>query len=292
MNFLQYIVTHISEQTGTRFSPPQHRANSFDTINQTTRLTDGQQDWFVKTNSANKLDMFEAEAEGLNAMHNTQSIRVARALCTGSYEDNSYIVIEYIHSGRATRHSQAMAGERLAAMHREVAKQFGWHRNNTIGATFQRNTWTDDWITFWRDQRLNFQLELAAQNGFSGRLQSSGERLLSCFHHLIDHAPQASLLHGDLWSGNISYNLQGEPVIFDPACYFGDREADIAMTELFGGFNANFYTAYNATWPLDTGYQTRKSLYNLYHILNHLNLFGAGYAGQAQNLIDRLLSEC
>jgi len=109
---------------------------------------------------------------------------------------------------------------------------------------------------------------------------------------LIDHDPQPSLLHGDLWGGNITFDAHGQPVIFDPAVYYGDREAELAMTELFGGFGRDFYAAYDAAWPLDRGYATRKTLYNLYHILNHANLFGGGYAGQAQRMIDQLLAEC
>jgi hypothetical protein len=130
-------------------------------------------------------------------------------------------------------------------------------------------------------QRLGFQLDLAARGGYGGRLQQRGGLLLDRLGALFDHAPAASLLHGDLWGGNFSGDADGNPVIFDPACYYGDREADIAMTELFGGFSARFYDAYDAAWPLDAGYETRKTLYNLYHILNHLNLFGGGYATQA-----------
>ena len=176
-------------------------------------------------------------------------------------------------------------------MHRHTAERFGWERDNTIGATHQANAWREDWITFWREQRLGFQLELVGRHGYTG-LQRHGERLLDRFQVLIDHDPLPSLLHGDLWGGNISYDNTGEPVIFDPAVYYGDHKADLAMTELFGGFGSDFYAAYRAAWPLDAGYPTRKMLYNLYHILNHTNLFGGGYAGQAQGMIERLLAAC
>ncbi|OOY41228.1 hypothetical protein BOV91_12580, partial [Solemya velum gill symbiont] len=166
-------------------------------------------------------------------------------------------------------------------MHRKTADAFGWNLDNTIGSTPQLNDWNKSWINFWREQRLGYQLQLA---GHQGSLQRQGEKLLESFHLLIDHAPQPSLLHGDLWGGNIGYDDSGNPVIFDPALYFGDREADIAMTELFGGFGREFYAAYNAAWPLDAGYPIRKKLYNLYHILNHLNLFGSGYLGQAEGM--------
>jgi fructosamine-3-kinase len=135
--------------------------------------------------------------------------------------------------------------------------------------TPQQNSWCDDWAEFWRTRRMQPQLDLARRNGFD----------LEATFDLGNHRPQPSLLHGDLWSGNAGFTAQG-PVVFDPAVYYGDREADLAMTELFGGFPRQFYQAYNDAWPLEEGYQRRKPLYNLYHLLNHLNLFGGGYLGQ------------
>jgi fructosamine-3-kinase len=177
-------------------------------------------------------------------------------------------------------------------MHRVTQARFGWVQDNTIGSTPQINTPEEDWIVFWREHRLRFQLHLATRHGHGGRLRERGERLLDEFPRLFaEYQPAASLLHGDLWSGNYAYTREGEPVIFDPAVYYGDREADLAMTELFGGFGREFYAAYREAYPLDEGYAVRKTLYNLYHVLNHLNLFGGGYLSQAQGMIDRLLSE-
>ena len=137
--------------------------------------------------------------------------------------------------------------------------------------------------------RNSIQLDLAARHGCSGHLLSRGERLLADLDVFFDdYSPEASLLHGDLWSGNYAYTSEGEPAIFDPAVYYGDREADIAMTELFGGFGAAFHAAYENAWPLDPGYRTRKTLYNLYHILNHLNLFGRSYLGRSVSLLREL----
>jgi len=199
--------------------------------------------------------------------------------------------MDYIAMGRPRGESQRIAGQRLAQMHRRTADAFGWKRDNTIGSTHQPNAWTAQWPDFWRDHRLGFQLELAARNGYGGRLQALGSRLLSVFDRLIDHDPAPSLLHGDLWGGNIGYDQRGDPVLFDPAVYYGDREADLAMTELFGGFSGDFYAAYNEIWPLDSAYQVRRTLYNLYHILNHLNMFGGGYGGQAMGMMERLLAQ-
>ncbi len=259
-------------------------------INTAVVLNDGARRYFVKLNRADLLPMFEAEAAGLAAMTATRSIRVPEPLCTGVAGGQAFLAMESIAFGGHSADGAATAGRQLAAMHRSSGERFGWDRDNTIGSTPQHNTRHPDWVCFWREQRLGFQLALAARNGFGGRLQSSGERLLDLFPALIGHDPPPSLLHGDLWGGNMGFDQAGMPVIFDPALYYGDREADLAMTELFGGFSADFYAAYRESWPLDAGYRTRKSLYNLYHILNHLNLFGSGYLGQAQTMIDRLLA--
>ena len=259
-------------------------------INQAVRVQYGDTSYFIKLNTASQLDMFSAEAQGLQELRASHSLRVPEPVCWGDDGQSAYLVMEHLELGG---HGDPVAlGEGLASMHRTSRDRFGWLRDNTIGSTPQVNALSDDWIAFWRDQRLQFQLDLAARHGHGGRLQAQGERLLEEFPRLFaDYSPQASLLHGDLWSGNYSYTQGGEPVIFDPAVYFGDREADLAMTELFGGFNREFYTAYRAAYPLDSGYAVRKTLYNLYHILNHLNLFGGGYLSQALGMIDSLLSE-
>jgi fructosamine-3-kinase len=254
-------------------------------------LRDGDRSYFVKVNRADLLSMFEAEAAGLGEMAATRTIRVPSPLCTGIAGSQAYIVMEDVPMGGCAGGGAARAGRQLAAMHRTTRPGFGWDRDNTIGSTPQPNSPDPDWVAFWRERRLGFQLGLAARKGYGGRLQSLGERLLADFPALIDHAPRPSLLHGDLWGGNLGFDRQGEPVIFDPAVYYGDREADLAMTELFGGFGGDFYAAYDEAWPLDRGYRVRRTLYNLYHILNHLNLFGGGYLGQAQGMMERLLAE-
>lgn len=165
----------------------------------------------------------------------------------------------------------------LAAAHRQPAPHFGWARDNYIGSTLQKNAWCDDWAQFWRERRMRPQLEMAGFDVDVGALDQ----------WLENHKPQPSLLHGDLWSGNVGFTQTG-PVVFDPAVYYGDREADLAMTELFGGFPREFYQAYDEAFPLAEGYDKRKHLYNLYHLLNHLNLFGRGYLGQVRSCL-RLL---
>ena len=285
------IAASISRASGKKVDPGTPRAIGGGCINSAYSLREGAHRYFVKLNTADRLAMFEAEAAGLQEMADTDTIRVPQPLCTGTSGGRSYIVMEHIALGGHGSDGTREAGRQLAAMHRASRQGFGWDRDNTIGSTPQPNSTQDNWVTFWTRYRLGFQLDLAARNGYRGRLQDQGERLLDALPALIDHDPAPSLLHGDLWGGNMGFDGDGHPVIFDPAVYYGDREADVAMTELFGGFGADFYAAYNESWQLDPGYRTRKVLYNLYHILNHLNLFGTGYLAQAQGMIERLLAE-
>ena len=251
--------------------------------------TQGQR-YFVKTHTAELLEMFVAEAEGLLLLADSHSIKVPRPCTWGSSGDTAYLVMEFLSLDGSG--SERQLGQQLAQMHAVHSGRFGWRRDNTIGSTPQDNTPSDDWAVFWRDRRLGAQLERAEEQGYSGRLLDQGERLLAGMGAFFTgYAPAASLLHGDLWSGNHAYTRKGEPVIFDPAVYFGDRETDLAMTELFGAYGKDFYTAYREASPLDPGYRVRKTLYNLYHILNHLNMFGGGYARQAEAMMDQLLSE-
>jgi protein-ribulosamine 3-kinase len=184
----------------------------------------------------------------------------------------------------------ALRSKAYRSMSGVETSRFGFAQDNFIGTTPQPNGWKESWINFWREHRLGFQLRLAAQNGYGGQLQRLGEKLKDALPAFFqDYTPQPSLLHGDLWSGNHAFLADGTPTIFDPATYYGDRECDLAMTELFGGYSADFYAAYRAAYPLDAGYATRCELYNLYHILNHANLFGGGYARQAEQMMQKLL---
>lgn len=261
-------------------------------INAAYRLDSDDQSYFIKVNSPHLADMFEAEAQGLQEMYAINAVRVPEVICYGLADGHSYLALEHISLGSLRGQASTMLGQQLAALHQKQQPYFGWHMDNTIGSTPQINNRQHDWLTFWQQERLGKQLEFAAKNGFGGRLQSQGEKLMVSLSSLLDgHEPHPSLLHGDLWGGNASADESGNPVIFDPACYYGDREADLAMTELFGGFGGDFFAAYNDIYPVNEGYQMRKTLYNLYHIINHLNLFGAGYLGQAEAMTDRLLAQ-
>ncbi|MCP3665780.1 MAG: fructosamine kinase family protein [Gammaproteobacteria bacterium] len=285
----EIIAQQIGDATGEAFVVTHSRTLGGGCINHAVMLEGANRRYFVKLNSADRLDMFQAELAGLGVMADSRTIRVPKPICSGVSDHKAYLVLEYIDM-EGTGDSR-MAGTQLAAMHRVSAEQFGWERDNTIGSISQPNGWSGDWIFFWRERRIGHQLELAASQGQNSKLQRRGKRLLDTFSALIDHTPGPSLLHGDLWGGNIGYDRTGAPVLFDPALYFGDREADLAMTELFGGFDRAFYDAYKETWPLDSGYPVRRILYNLYHILNHCNMFGGSYCGQAREMIDQLLAE-
>jgi protein-ribulosamine 3-kinase len=282
----------IADATGAAFAIESRTAVGGGCINQCYRVTGPGRVFFVKLNTADRRAMFEAEATGLAEIAATATIHVPLPVCRGSNQDAAWLVLEYIEFGEAVADSMARLGEKLAALHRVTAKKFGWTTDNTIGATPQINTQSRDWIEFWRDCRLGYQLARAADRGAPASLLKKGERLAHGFGALMkDTDVKPALLHGDLWGGNAGFDRAGAPVIFDPAVYYGHREADLAMTELFGGFSADFYAAYRAAFALDDGYDVRKQLYNLYHVLNHFNLFGGGYAAQAEILVDRLLAE-
>ena len=251
---------------------------------------------FVKTATGARADMLDAEADGLRALAGTRTIRVPAVVANGIEDGTRFLALEWLEM-RGSRKGAAL-GATLAALHRSptprgpVNERFGWRRSNWIGGTPQENTWSDDWCAFFRDRRLAPQLALAAKHAHARKLKRDGERLLDGLRALLrGHDAPPSLLHGDLWSGNAAMLASGEPVVFDPAVYVGDREADLAMTELFGGFEREFYDAYNDAWRVESGYPVRRELYNLYHVLNHLNLFGDAYLAQAERTVSALLSE-
>ncbi len=286
------LATAMGESLGVPLRPePTSRAHG-GSINECYRWESETGPIFVKVAPVRGIAMLDAEAAGLAELRRANAVRVPQVLGVGTCGDDAWLALEWIQSGTDTRATDSLLGEQLARQHHTTQKAFGWSRDNTIGSTPQLNEWDGDWLRFLRDRRLGYQLKLAAQNGFTGRLQDRGAVLLADLGGFFaSYRPAASLLHGDLWGGNRMTDQQGQPVIFDPAVYYGDREADLAMTRLFGGFGGSFYSAYAAAWPLDSGAVARTDLYNLYHVLNHLNLFGAGYLGQAMKLLDGLLAE-
>ena len=230
--------------------------------------------------------MFEAEVDGLDELRKANEIRVPDVIDCGVEDGCAYLVLEHLQMEHPSGDTALRFGRQRARLHRHTEDHYGWFRDNTIGPTPQLNDRSDDWIGFYRDKRLDFQVQLARRNGYD--LVSQGERLGTRLPELFEgYEPESSLLHGDLWGGNWG-SVGGEPVIFDPAVYYGDRESDIAMTMLFGGFGRDFYKGYEAEWPMAPGHEQRIKLYQLYHVLNHLNLFGSSYVGRARQLFREL----
>ncbi|MGC8452909.1 MAG: fructosamine kinase family protein [Cylindrospermopsis raciborskii] len=284
----QEIDRQISEVSGQKFQTIQRSSVSGGCINQGYAISNGKITYFVKINQLSQREMFAAEMLGLQQMYETKTIRVPQPLCWGTTNNFSYIVLEWLEMSAGNNKSWQQMGRNLAAMHKTTCeKGFGWHINNTIGSTPQINNWMLNWDEFFLKNRLSYQFQLARKRGgnFPGE-----QKLLDVIPSLLaDHKVEPSLVHGDLWGGNVGFIINGEPVIFDPATYFGDREVDIAMSELFGAFPPSFYQGYEEEFPLAQGYEKRKVLYNLYHILNHFNLFGGGYSSQANGMIGRIL---
>jgi len=256
-------------------------------------LADGTRRWFVKSATGRYADMLACEADGLAALASTGTIRVPAVAACGREPDVAWLALEWLDlrgSGGSVKLARALAQLHRAPVARGPhGERYGWHCDNWLGGTPQRNGWSNQWCGFFRDQRLAPQIALAHDNGF-GALARNAERLVDALDVLLDgHEPAPSLVHGDLWSGNAAVVDGGEPVVFDPAVYVGDREVDLAMTALFGGFDADFYAVYDASFARPAGHATRRDLYDFYHLLNHVNLFGAGYLPRSERTLTRLL---
>ena len=277
---------------GLRLDPDTARPVGGGCIHSAWRLDGPDGPVFVKTNRAASGWLLEAEADGLEALRGAGFLRVPGVLGSGAERDIAWLALEWLELRPTTSAAARALGEGLARQHLAAGRRFGWHRDNAIGATPQPNGPADDWGEFFAARRIGFQLELGARQGLPRRLLARGASLRAQVPVLLaDRRPAPALLHGDLWGGNRAADEQGKPVVFDPAVHYGDPECDLAMTRLFGGFGGAFYAAYDAMLPPAPGRALRARLYQLYHVLNHANLFGGGYVGQAERLIDELLAE-
>lgn len=234
--------------------------------------------------------VLEVEAAGLAELEHAGAVRVPAVLACGTDGGQDWLLLEYLPLQAPSQRAWAELGRALAVQHGVTADRHGWFRDNFIGATPQPNPREADWRVFYRDARLGHQLRLARERGLDGATVKQVEAVLGLLEKLVPVAPAPSLLHGDLWSGNIAA-VEDTPVIYDPAVYYGDADADLAMMELFGAPPAAFWSAYEEMRPLSPGYPLRRDLYNLYHLLNHYNLFGGGFAGQARRVCERLRAE-
>ncbi|MEN9216846.1 MAG: fructosamine kinase family protein [Gloeomargarita sp. HHBFW_bins_162] len=286
MNFWQEINHTISTITGRPFAGKPQGSRGGGCIHENQILSDGERQFFIKINRESELDLFVTEALGLQSLGAVKAITVPQVLGWGVVGEQSYLILEFLTlTQRGNWHRM---GQQLAQLHRQSAgHQFGWERDNYIGATPQKNDWHTDWADFFCTCRLGYQLQLARRRG--GHFAQT-DQLLTRVHQILSSISVSPVLvHGDLWSGNAAFIHTGEPVIFDPAVYYGHREVDLAMSELFGGFPPEFYQGYQSEWPLEPGYTQRKTVYNLYHILNHFNLFGGSYWHQAERMMISLL---
>lgn len=267
-------------------------------ISNATRIRTDKGTWFLKYADGEAGQTFEAEAAGLRALRaaaQNTGVCVPEVLhAQNANGGTGLLLMEWIEPGLADSNYWERFGRALARLHKQRAPAsgdagpFGFTTDNFIGRLPQQNTWHADWVSFFREERLEPQFERARRSGHWQREWNPlSERLLSRLGELLPANPHPALLHGDLWSGNALPDAQARPWIVDPAAYVGDAEVDLAMTELFGGFGPGLYDAYRSESPVSARYEERRDLYNLYHLLNHLNHFGASYAGSVGRLLER-----
>ncbi len=249
------------------------------------------QNYFLKLAPLTQHAILKTEYHNLQAILDSNTLTCPKPYAIGTHQNQAWLLMEYF--SLSSKGDDKQRGRDLAFMHHHINRTpqpFGWFEDNFIGSTPQTNTWSNHWIHFYGQYRLKPQLELSQLRGAPSQLYQSGQTLIDALPFWFEHyQPEPSLLHGDLWSGNSGFNEHGEPVFFDPACYYGDREMDLAMSELFNGFSPDFYQGYHEVFPIDAGYPQRKPLYQLYHLLNHFNLFGGHYLQQADKSLQTLL---
>lgn len=250
---------------------------------------DGGECVFVKTSPQHR-DMFLKEANGLNELRTADALLIPEVIAA----TEEVLITEFLPASAPSDPFRFFEefGKRFARLHRKTNERFGFRENNYIGSTVQNNLpLTSSWKDFFVTNRLEFQFRLAESNGYRDaeilRLFRKMESLIE--RTVVDDGEGPALLHGDLWSGNFLYTGNDTPVLFDPAVYYGHREMDLAMTRLFGGFSETFYASYHETYPLNEDWKRRCELYSLYHLFNHLNLFGESYYPQIYSVMNGLL---
>ncbi len=258
-------------------------------INDCYMISDGEQRYFVKTNKRDCLSKFQIEAESIRVMRESNSVFVPELILTGKTKDSAFIVLNYLPTKPLDDGKNSYKfGQQLAKLHAwGEQKEYGFDQDNYIGTTLQPNKWERKWARFFAEQRIGWQLQLMREKGVNLVNVDDFTQIIS--NRLSGHQPKPALLHGDLWHGNVANSVFG-PICYDPACYWGDRECDIAMTELFDGFQPEFYQGYESVLPLDINYEQRKDIYNLYHLLNHYNQFGGHYLEESEQMIKQILS--
>jgi fructosamine-3-kinase len=284
----QYIEQAIEAETQQKFTIKNKKKVSGGDINLCYKVSDAAQHYFIKINTKEHLENFETEIYSLKQIKSIGKVATIDVVTAGISLDKSFLVLKYLPFSTPLNMSWITLGQNMAMLHKHSSHgQFGWQQDNFIGSTRQPNQWSSNWRQFFSEQRIGWQLQLL--NEKSIKLGDINHIITACHDLLCHHAPTPCLVHGDFWRGNVSF-INDIPIIFDPACYYGDREVDIAMTELFGVFPSDFYHGYNKEFPLESGYEQRKVVYNFYHVLNHANIFGGLYIEQAKATLSRIFS--
>ena len=287
--FRDKLSTLISERSGETFIVNDYKALSGGDIHQSYCIDGSDKRYFVKVNSKNNIALLNAEVLSLRAIVDNSGVLTPKVIYCGLCQGSGILVLEFFDIFAMDHYDAFAFGQALAAMHQNPGEDaYGFEQDNFIGVNPQINDWQSAWADFFAEQRIGVQLNLA--NRDQVHFAKVDEIIAASRLLLLNHQPKPSLLHGDLWHGNAGMTEKG-PLLYDPACYWGDRECDIAMSELFGGFSQEFYRGYDAVFPLEKGYQQRKKLYNLYHILNHANTFGGAYYSQAKTIINELFAQ-
>ncbi|AEH33211.1 fructosamine kinase family protein [Vibrio anguillarum] len=285
----QTLIQQLSDTLMFEFNPVEKEKVSGGDISDCYMISDGEQRYFVKVNTRDFLAKFEIEGENLRSLRETSTVQVPELVMIGTSKNHAFIVLNYLPTKPLDNATNSYEfGVQLAKLHQwGEQKEYGFDADNYIGSTLQPNPWDKKWGRFFAEQRIGWQLQLLREKGIE--LFNIGELVDVVQSRLANHSPRPSLLHGDLWHGNVANSVFG-PICYDPACYWGDRECDIAMTELFEGFQPEFYQGYESILPLSLDYVERKNIYNLYHVLNHYNQFGGHYLVEAESLIKKILS--
>lgn len=245
---------------------------------------------FAKLNSESGVDVLKTEFESLKFINDLIPDLYPQVLLFGDIQGEAALIMQFYNLVPLSSANAADAGRTLAEQHKKSQDKFGWASDNYIGMTPQSNSWTLNWVDFFREQRLLPMLDRARREGLSSVSVSQVNEVISGLGGLLSHEVLPSLVHGDLWSGNLGFDRDAlKPLFYDPAPYYGDREVDLAMTQLFGRQPNAFYQAYEEVWPLESGHQNRRPVYNLYHALNHVALFGLSYGDLVDDCLDQVL---
>jgi len=285
------LLNHLSQQLSKHFNQPVnaiHQQQVFGgDINQTFQLQTNIGSFFLKVNDGGLKDMFEKEFQGLQLLYETKTIKIPQSILYGEFENKIFLVTEFVHKGNSSKNFWQTFAEQLADLHKHSNERFGLSTNNYIGSLYQQNNFCNTWNEFYATQRILPLAQLAFnQNKFSATDIQLAEKLCKRLYNFFPEE-KPSLIHGDLWSGNFMSDKNGKPVIYDPAIYYGNREMDIAMTLLFGGFDKKFYDYYNEIFPLQPNWRERIELCQLYPLLVHVILFGGNYFSTTINIIKK-----